>query len=162
MKMGFGFVEVGTMTPLPQPGNPKPRMFRIVEHQGIINRFGFNNIGEREILKTLVPFYRSAEHTSVLGINIGKNKTSLNDSNDYKTGVIRMAPYSDYLVVNISSPNTPGLRSFQRKEQLSSLLTDVISTRDSMEWKKRSKPPIFVKIAPDLSDQERHIFFIFI
>lgn len=155
MKMGFGFVEVGTITPLPQPGNPKPRMFRIPEHLAIINRFGFNSVGQTVVLERLKNFYASANHIAVLGVNIGKNKKSPNTSDDYKVGMIRMAPYSDFMVINISSPNTPDLRSFQRKEQLSTLLTDVINTRNEMDWTKRQKPPIFVKIAPDLSDEER-------
>jgi dihydroorotate dehydrogenase len=145
-KVGFGFVEVGTVTPRAQQGNPAPRVFRIPETMGVINRLGFNNEGHvaaRERLKG-----RAAG--SVVGVNIGANKDSTDFVADYVVGVKTFAPLADYLAVNISSPNTPGLRDLQTGEALSALLGAVLEARAS----QTRQPPILVKIAPDLDERQ--------
>ncbi len=137
--LGFGFVEVGTLTPLPQTGNPKPRLFRLVEDEAVINRMGFNNGGQATALLRLAGF-----KGGVLGINIGANKDTVDRIADYAAGVQAMAPYATYLTVNISSPNTPGLRALQDRASLTDLLDAVAEARGE------SGPPIFLKLAPDL------------
>lgn len=203
MELGFGFVEIGSVTPIPQPGNPKPRMFRLVEDEGIINRFGFNSIGIEGVEQNLISFHedkiieivgeydkrlRNNEKTdtkkyldsisrmfssfsrsvwcllftpltsqpqSLLGVNLGKNKTSTQETEDYETGIEKLGKYADYLVINISSPNTPGLRSLQQSDPIRRLLKICIEKRNKLPKKKYGrKPPLFVKIAPDLSDVE--------
>ena len=141
---GFGFVEVGTLTPHPQAGNPKPRLFRLAEDEAVINRLGFNNEGQAAAAARLKKRDRSA---GILGINIGANKDSPDRIADYSGGVRAMAPLADYLTINISSPNTPGLRGLQDKTALDELLTAVIEARG------RDRPPIFLKVAPDLEPQ---------
>ncbi len=144
--LGFGFVEVGTITPKPQPGNPKPRMFRLVEDCAVINRLGFNNQG-------LARAYDRLRHTThlhgVIGVNVGANKDSADWIADYAEGIRRMAPVARYLTVNISSPNTPGLRGLQEEGELRELLAAVEEVR--------TNKPIFLKVAPDLvaGDHER-------
>jgi dihydroorotate dehydrogenase len=144
--LGFGFVEVGTITPKPQPGNPKPRMFRLVEDCAVINRLGFNNQG-------LGRAYDRLRHTThlhgVIGVNVGANKDSADRIADYAEGIRRMAPVARYLTVNISSPNTPGLRGLQEEGELRELLAAVEEVR--------TNKPIFLKVAPDLvaGDHER-------
>jgi dihydroorotate dehydrogenase len=144
--LGFGFVEVGTITPKPQPGNPKPRMFRLVEDCAVINRLGFNNQG-------LGRAYDRLRHTThlhgVIGVNVGANKHSADRIADYAEGIRRMAPVARYLTVNISSPNTPGLRGLQEEGELRELLAAVEEVR--------TNKPIFLKVAPDLvaGDHER-------
>ncbi|KAF9920370.1 Dihydroorotate dehydrogenase (quinone), mitochondrial [Linnemannia zychae] len=187
--LGFGYVEVGSVTPEPQPGNPKPRMFRLPEDKCVINRYGFNSEGHKVVearLRQRVKRYlykyaredkdktqdklkngdssseslvdhlstnRSLRDDRLLAINLGKNKASSPESvEDYVVGVERLGPYADVLVVNVSSPNTPGLRSLQRKGMLEDLLRQVIKARD--ELPSSYKPPLLVKIAPDLSDEE--------
>ena len=174
--MGFGMVELGSVTPVEQPGNPKPRLFRLEEDEAAINRFGFNSVGHGAVesrvrsrffdfLSTLGSPHSSSRDIAeyqgvksfrsgrVLGVNLGKNKTSPADSNsDYIKGVERLGPYADYVVVNVSSPNTPGLRDLQRKEVLKKLMVDVKVARDSLNVKMQ--PVLIVKIAPDLSDSE--------
>lgn len=155
MKMGFGFVEIGSVTPQPQPGNPKPRAFRLIEHGAVINRYGFNSKGH-ESAKGRLAAYRAREDVpaGVLGVNLGKNKTTpeANAANDYVLGVDNIGEYGDYIVVNVSSPNTPGLRNLQGRKHLSGLLRKVLSARDRNP--ATAKKPVLVKIAPDLTDAE--------
>ncbi len=148
LSMGFGFVETGTVTPKPQPGNPKPRLFRLEEDAGIINRFGFNNVGHAVFLERLRKHQASE---GVIGVNIGANKDSADRIADYEAGVRTFAPHASYLAVNISSPNTPGLRSLQSRADLSELLIRVSAARPKG---KGARTPIFLKIAPDLTDEE--------
>ena len=138
--LGFGFVEVGTLTPRPQVGNPRPRLFRLQEDRAVINRMGFNNRGQEAALERL----RTRARHGVLGINIGANKDSEDRISDYAAGVRTMAPVADYLTINISSPNTPGLRNLQEGGELDELLAAVGEGRDV------GGPPIFLKVAPDL------------
>ncbi|KAA0723909.1 Dihydroorotate dehydrogenase (quinone), mitochondrial [Triplophysa tibetana] len=156
-KLGFGFVEVGTVTPKPQEGNQKPRVFRLEADQAVINRYGFNSCGlsavhDRLKARELTQSALTAAGKP-LGINLGKNKISTDAVSDYVEGVRTMGPLADYLVVNVSSPNTPGLRNLQGKEQLRHLLDKVLKERDSLACKKR--PPVLVKIAPDLTSQDK-------
>lgn len=144
---GFGFAEVGSITPLPQPGNPKPRLFRLVEDRAVINRMGFNNAGAEAALKRLER-RRERAQTGVLGINIGANKDSADRIADYARMTRLMAPHASYLAVNVSSPNTPGLRALQDEGALTALLDAVIEAR--AETMPIAPPPIFLKLAPDL------------
>lgn len=147
--LGFGFIEVGSVTPKPQPGNPQPRVFRLPEDQAVINRYGFNSKGHLAV-KTNV---ENRSSKIVLGINLGKNKTSENATSDYVEGVRTLGPFADYLVINVSSPNTPGLRSLQGKKELEVLTSKVIEARNR-ELKDR-RPPVLLKIAPDLEEQDK-------
>ena len=148
IRMGFGFTEVGTLTPQPQPGNPKPRIFRLAKDRAVINRLGFNNDGQESAVPRLKRM-RGRMGKGVLGINIGANKDSEDRIADYVIGVRNMAPLADYLTVNISSPNTPGLRALQDKGALEELLCAVMEARDMEELGNR-KVPVFLKVAPDL------------
>ncbi|KAK8389178.1 hypothetical protein O3P69_020860 [Scylla paramamosain] len=152
-KMGFGFVEVGSVTPEAQPGNPQPRVFRLTSDSAVINRYGFNSEGHEAVFARLSqlppPGHRGG---AILGINLGKNKTSEDHVKDYTLGVQKFGPLADYLVVNVSSPNTPGLRNLQSQEHLEKLIEAVISARDSLPATHR--PPLFLKIAPDLTDAD--------
>ena len=139
--LGFGFVEAGTLTPLAQAGNPQPRLFRLAEDGAVINRMGFNNRGLVEAAKRLE---RRDRRRGIVGINIGANRDSPDRINDYVRGARMMAPLADYLTVNISSPNTPGLRDLQGKEALGELLDRVSEARGE------NGPPLFLKLAPDL------------
>ena len=145
---GFGFVEVGTLTPRPQAGNPRPRLFRLAEDRAVINRMGFNNRGQDWAAARLARRDRSR---GVVGVNIGANKESVDRIADYATGVRKMAPLADYLTVNISSPNTPGLRDLQAGGELVELLAAVREARSP------GGPPVFLKVSPDLEsgDHER-------
>ncbi|WP_260482858.1 quinone-dependent dihydroorotate dehydrogenase [Sphingomicrobium flavum] len=145
---GFGFVEVGTLTPRPQAGNPKPRLFRLVEDRAVINRMGFNNGGQEAAARRLAKRDRKR---GLVGINVGANKDSEDRIADYAAGVERMAPLADYLTINISSPNTPGLRQLQDEGALRDLLQAVGGARGD------NGPPVFLKVAPDLEadDPER-------
>lgn len=145
--LGFGFAEVGTVTPLPQAGNPKPRIFRLTEDDAVINRLGFNNEGHEAAEKRLAA---RKGRDGIVGVNIGANKDSADRVGDYELGVSRLAKYASYLTVNISSPNTPGLRTMQAREQLGELLARVVAARATAS----AKPPIFLKIAPDLVEAE--------
>ncbi|XP_067651066.1 dihydroorotate dehydrogenase (quinone), mitochondrial-like isoform X1 [Haliotis asinina] len=187
MKAGFGFVEIGSITPEPQPGNPKPRVFRLKKDKAVINRYGFNSDGHDSVYQRLHP--RTSEpcllprmseqrnmlninlwtdtscahradnnknnvkHKGVLGVNLGKNKTSTDPGKDYVAGVKKFGHVADYLVVNVSSPNTPGLRSLQGRQQLEDLLEKVVAARNELGGSH--KPPLLVKIAPDLTDQDK-------
>lgn len=139
--LGFGFAEVGSITPLPQEGNPKPRLFRLVEDRAVINRMGFNNGGGE---KARARFEARKHRGGVLGINIGANKDSADRVADYAAMTQMMAPYASYLAVNISSPNTPGLRALQDEGALIGLLDAVLEARGD------EGPPVFLKVAPDL------------
>lgn len=212
LDLGFGFIEIGSVTPEPQPGNPQPRYFRLIEDNACINRFGFNSEGHNVILSRLrdrirrwllhsssvaslqdalvaspdsatpdarqliashpkstsafvdaTDLPRSLRPAKMLGINLGKNKTSKEESvDDYVKGVERLGPYADMIIVNVSSPNTPGLRRLQRRGVLEDLLTQVVKARDSMAEShlrfsdKKIHVPLLVKIAPDLSEEELH------
>ncbi|GFO46693.1 dihydroorotate dehydrogenase (quinone), mitochondrial [Plakobranchus ocellatus] len=155
LKMGFGFVEVGSVTPEPQPGNDKPRLFRLTEDKAVINRFGFNSDGHEMVYERLSQRNKPAEEDArgVVGVNLGKNKTSPNAVGDYVKGVQKFGELADYLVVNVSSPNTPGLRSMQKREELSNLLSQVLEARNKLTVSP--KPPLLIKIAPDLDEEER-------
>jgi len=145
--LGFGFAEVGTVTPLSQAGNPKPRIFRLTADEAVINRLGFNNEGHAAAERRLAA---RKGRSGIVGVNIGANKDSADRIGDYERGVTRFAPYASYLTVNISSPNTPGLRNMQAREQLGELLSRVMAARASAA----AQPPIFLKIAPDLVEAE--------
>jgi dihydroorotate dehydrogenase len=147
-KFGFGFVEAGSVTPQPQYGNKKPRVFRLTGQHAVINRYGFNNEG-LTAFQARVQVWRESGRTDLLGINISANKDSAKGSRDYVTGLNTLAPYADYVVVNISSPNTPGLRGLQNREELTQLLADTKAARDA----QMRPPPLLVKIAPDLTPE---------
>ena len=152
--LGFGHVEVGTVTPRPQPGNPQPRIFRLPDHDAIINRMGFPGVGADEVLQSLPESGKNRRF--ILGVNIGKNKaTSLEEAgDDYTCLVKKFAQIADYLAVNISSPNTEGLRQLQGRDYLDNLLHQIISVRDGEEVRCNRKIPVLVKLAPDLNDTE--------
>lgn len=141
-KLGFGFVEVGTLTPEPQIGNPRPRIFRLPDAEAVINRLGFNNDGQIAAYERL----REAPPKGILGVNIGANKTATDRMADYVLGVSRFKDIADYLTINISSPNTPGLRDLQTGEQLDELLRRIFESQPDL--------PVLLKIAPDLHDTD--------
>ena len=140
--LGFGYAELGTVTPRPQPGNPAPRLFRLPDDHAILNRMGFNNAGALDVAKNLTTNRRSRD---VIGINIGKNKTQTDPVADYRAGATLLGPLADYVVVNVSSPNTPGLRDLQAVEELRPILLEVT---------RATNTPVLVKIAPDLTDDD--------
>ena len=145
LRLGFGFVEVGTLTPRPQAGNARPRLFRLREDGAVINRFGFNNEGYEKARARLV-----RRPAGLIGVNVGANKDSVDRIPDYVLGVKTFAPLADYIAINISSPNTPGLRDLQRREALDELVARVAAARDETHPRR----PVLVKIAPDLDDHE--------
>ena len=150
--MGFGFVEVGTVTPRPQPGNDKPRMFRLVEAEGIINRMGFNNHGVDHLVENV----KKARFKGVLGINIGKNKDTPVEQgkDDYLICMEKVYAHAGYIAINISSPNTPGLRTLQYGEALDDLLSAIKLKQKELQERNLKYVPVAVKIAPDLSEEE--------
>ncbi len=149
---GFGFAELGTLTPLPQPGNPRPRLFRLSEDRAVINRMGFNNGGQAAAARRIAAMPRKGQ---VIGINIGANKDATDRVADYAAGVRAMTPLADYLTINISSPNTPGLRALQSKAALDELLSAIMQARsESPEPEGRRAPPLFLKVAPDLEEAD--------
>jgi dihydroorotate dehydrogenase len=151
--LGFSFVEVGTVTPLPQPGNLKPRMFRLPDDEGIINRMGFNNVGVDVVAERIDAFRHNAkEKKLIIGGNIGKNKNTVieNAARDYVKCFDRLFDVIDYFVINVSSPNTPGLRTLQEKEPL----TQLLDTLQQRNLKNRVSRPILLKIAPDLTNEQ--------
>lgn len=163
---GFSYVEIGSITPEPQPGNPQPRFFRLPRDDAVINRYGFNSTGHFSVVATLAkrlsakigghsePEANSFRDGKLLAINLGKNKTG-DEVEDYIKGVQRLGPYADVLVVNVSSPNTPGLRDLQSELKLTNLLTAVVSEKEKLGANKLGKkPPVMVKVAPDLSEPE--------
>ena len=150
--LGFGFVEIGTITPLPQPGNPQPRLFRLADQQAIINRMGFNNKG----VEHLVAQVKKRSFKGVLGINIGKNKNTPDDRalDDYLICLRAVYAHADYITVNISSPNTPGLRSLQFGESLAQLVAGIKAEQKLLAERYVRYVPIAVKIAPDMNDDD--------
>ena len=144
LKFGFGFVECGTVTPRPQDGNPRPRLFRLTEDRAVINRMGFNNEGMERVAARLAHRRRQG----IVGLNIGANKTSEDRIADYRAGFAKLAPFADYVTVNISSPNTPGLRGLQNKDELERLLATLTQERAERGW----RVPLVLKIAPDLDE----------
>lgn len=150
--LGFGFIEVGTVTPKPQPGNDKPRMFRLAEHDAIINRMGFNNQGLTALTQRVAALRKSGL-SCPLGINIGKNKLTPADqaADDYTQCLTAVAHLADYVTVNLSSPNTPGLRDLQFGDELQKLLSAIVNTRAALADKIGRLTPLLVKIAPDMA-----------
>ena len=153
LALGFGFVEVGTVTPKPQAGNPKPRMFRLPEHQAVINRLGFNNDGVDALVRNVS---RARRRHGLLGINIGKNKDTPNESahEDYLFCLQRVYPLADYVTVNISSPNTAGLRELQEEQALRNLVGVLREAQERLGAQHGRRVPMLVKIAPDLTDED--------
>jgi dihydroorotate dehydrogenase len=153
--MGFGFIEVGTVTPKAQPGNPKPRMFRLPQAQALINRLGFNNEGLESFLAN-VRRARFRGTGGMLGLNIGKNAATPIEqaADDYRIGLTGVYPHADYVTVNISSPNTQNLRSLQSDAALDALLADLQDTRERLAQAHQRRVPIFLKIAPDLDEAQ--------
>lgn len=147
-RFGFGFVECGTVTPLPQGGNPRPRLFRLTADNAVINRMGFNNQG----LETFIKNLQSYDGAAILGTNVGANKTSDDRPGDYETGMKSVWAHSDYITINISSPNTPGLRGLQDKAALTELLSRCQSAADNCAAEHNVARSTFLKVAPDLDD----------
>ena len=155
LKQGFGFVEMGTVTPRPQDGNPKPRLFRLLEDEAIVNRMGFNNDGI-DVVRARLEKRRQKAPSGVVGMNIGKNKdTEAQDAaSDYEKGVEAFSPLVDYLVINVSSPNTPGLRALQSKAALQEIVGRSRARLDQVSRDLPKKPVLLLKIAPDLTKDE--------
>lgn len=151
-EMGFGSIEVGTVTPKPQPGNDKPRLFRIVPAEGLINRMGFNNLGVDNLIENI----KKTHYKGIIGVNIGKNKITPVEQgkDDYLICMDKVYPYAGYIAINISSPNTPGLRTLQYGEALDDLLSAIKNKQFELEKRHSKYVPIAVKIAPDLSEEE--------
>ncbi len=147
LSMGFGFVEVGTLTPRPQPGNPRPRAFRLTEDRALINRFGFNNDGHAAAHRRLA----ARRGRGIVGVNVGANKDAADRAADYAAGLAAFADVADYFTINVSSPNTPGLRDLQQADALDDLLARALAARDAASV-KHGRKPVLLKIAPDLSD----------
>ncbi len=150
--LGFGFIEIGTVTPRAQPGNPKPRLFRLPQAEAIINRFGFNNLGVENLLRNV----QAAQYRGILGINIGKNFDTPNERavDDYLLCMRQVYPYASYITVNISSPNTKNLRQLQEKDALSALLASLKAEQLQLAQKHGRYVPVALKIAPDLDSQQ--------
>src|SRR5712671_8049467 len=147
-RLGFGFVEVGTVTPRAQPGNQRPRLFRLPEHRAIVNRMGFNNPGAERVARRLAKLPRQP---GPVGVNLGRNKDTPNEraSDDYVAAFRALAPYADYAAINVSSPNTPGLRALQAADELRSLVEAVARARDELHRSSGRRVPILVKLSPD-------------
>lgn len=150
LRLGFGFVEIGTITPKPQPGNPRPRLFRLDSDRALVNRLGFNNKGADAVLQTLQTPRRTP---GLLGINVGANKDSEDRVADYVMGAKNFAPLADFMVINVSSPNTPGLRGLQQEDQLNYLLEQVMSGLSSLP--PEDHVPVALKVAPELDAAAR-------
>jgi dihydroorotate dehydrogenase len=146
-RWGFGFVEIGTVTPRPQPGNPKPRLFRLTEDRAIVNRMGFDSDGLAAVVRRLA----RRRQRGVIGVNLGTNRNTADPAADYEAGIRSVAGLADYLVINVSSPNTPGLRDLQRRTRLEALLGRLIAARNAAA----PRSPLLLKIAPDLGPEER-------
>lgn len=151
-RLGFGFLEVGTVTPRPQSGNPRPRLFRLSQAHAIINRMGFNNLGVEHLLENV----RRRRYSGILGINLGKNATTPleNAVDDYLYGLHQVYPHADYITINISSPNTKNLRKLQHGDELHQMLQQLKSAQTSLATSHRKYVPLVLKIAPDLSHEE--------
>ena len=147
LRLGFGFVEIGTVTPKPQAGNPRSRLFRLERDEAVINRMGFNNDGAEAVLRRLAA---RAQHGGIVGVNVGANKDSADRVADYVSLIETFAPVANYFTVNVSSPNTPGLRNLQQAAQLDDLLAKVIDARERVR-RNAGDSPVLLKIAPDLS-----------
>jgi dihydroorotate dehydrogenase len=154
--MGFGFIEVGTVTPKAQPGNPKPRMFRLPQARALVNRLGFNNLGLEAFLANVQRAHSFRRAGGILGLNIGKNAATPIDNavDDYLAGLDGVTPHADYVTVNISSPNTKNLRALQGDEALDALLAALVERRAALAQRLGRKPPMFLKIAPDLDEAQ--------
>lgn len=151
LALGFGFVEIGSVTPRPQPGNPKPRLFRLDEDEGVVNRMGFNSKGVTYTAAKLAALPPS-RNLGIIGVNLGKNKETEDAAADYVIGIEKLAQYADYIVINVSSPNTPGLRALQDKAELEALVSKVRDTLDKTV--PTNTPPLLVKVAPDLTEDD--------
>lgn len=150
LRLGFGFVEIGTVTPAPQPGNPRPRLFRLVEDEAVINRFGFNSEGHEIVHDRL---RNRAGPKGIIGVNVGANKDAFDRAADYVSGIAAFADVASYFTINISSPNTPGLRDLQQAAALDDLLARVLDARDRLH-ERYGRKPVLLKIAPDLAEAE--------
>ncbi|MDC3131618.1 quinone-dependent dihydroorotate dehydrogenase [Pelagibacteraceae bacterium] len=150
--LGFGFVEVGTVTPIPQKGNSKPRVFRLREDQAIINSLGFNNKGSKKIKKNLTKFQKLSKENKIIGVNIGKNKFSNDAVNDYLICMDELGSLASYITINISSPNTEGLRDLQLRGNIENLIKNINKKKESLNI--LNKKPILIKISPDLNDDQ--------
>jgi dihydroorotate dehydrogenase len=150
LRLGFGFVEVGTVTPLPQSGNPRPRLFRLTADEGVINRLGFNSEGAQALLQRLA---KRADRGGIVGVNVGANKETIDRIADYVSQIELLAPVASYFTCNISSPNTPGLRDLQQGKVFDELLTRVMDARARMS-RQAGTTPVLIKIAPDLTLSE--------
>jgi dihydroorotate dehydrogenase len=151
LSFGFGFVEVGTVTPRPQPGNPRPRLFRLYEDEAVINRFGFNSAGLAVFTARLARRTGSGR-TGVVGVNLGKNRETADAASDYVAGVRAVSPFAGYVVINVSSPNTPGLRALQGRAQIEQLVARVAAARASSAPARL--PPLLAKVGPDLTERQ--------
>jgi len=151
-RLGFGFVEVGTITPRPQPGNPRPRLFRLAQHGAIVNRMGFNNPGAAVVARRLS---RLPRQPGPIGVNVGRNKDTPNDraAEDYVAAFRALAPHADYAAINVSSPNTPGLRALQSEGELRALVEAVARARDELHRSGGRRVPLLVKVSPDESPE---------
>ncbi len=158
LALGFGCVEVGSITPRPQPGNARPRLFRLVDDAALINRMGFNNEGANTALARLQrrskPRLQQGHRTGIVGVNIGANADSPDRIADYATMARMMTPVADYLAINVSSPNTSGLRALQEEAALAALVDAVIAARDETLVTGAAPPPVFLKVAPDLEPRQ--------
>ncbi|MEX0752953.1 MAG: quinone-dependent dihydroorotate dehydrogenase [Xanthobacteraceae bacterium] len=153
LALGFGFVEAGTVTPRPQPGNPGKRLFRLDEDEAVINRLGFNNQGLAAFTERLAQ-RKHAGRRGILGANVGKNRDTADAAADYVAGIEALCGLADYLVVNLSSPNTPGLRALQARDEMDKLLARAMEARRRAAPDRMRPPPILAKVGPDLSDNE--------
>jgi dihydroorotate dehydrogenase len=153
LSLGFGFVEAGTVTPKPQAGNPKPRLFRLDEDAAVINRLGFNSGGVAAFVRRLAERQQRQHAAGIVGANVGKNRDTVDGAADYVTGIEAVAGLADYLVCNISSPNTPGLRAMQARAPIEDLLRRVLAARDRAAPGAK-KPPLLAKVGPDLSPEQ--------
>lgn len=153
LAFGFGFVEAGSVTPLPQPGNPKPRLFRLDEDQAVINRFGFNSKGLDHFAEKLRA-RKGLGRVGIIGANVGKNRDASDAAADYATGITRVCGLADYLVCNVSSPNTPGLRSLQARTEIQALINRVLEARYNAAPDKNRLPPLLAKVGPDLDEAQ--------
>ena len=154
LAFGFGFVEAGTVTPLPQPGNPKPRLFRLDDDAGVINRFGFNSKGLAAFVGQLRARRLRGARRGIVGANVGKNRDATDAVADYVTGIEAVSNLADYLVCNISSPNTPGLRGLQGRAQIEDLISHAIDARRRAASAAGRLPPLLAKVGPDLDTRE--------
>jgi dihydroorotate dehydrogenase len=153
LSLGFGFVEAGTVTPRPQPGNPKPRLFRLTEDRAVINRFGFNSGGLPPFKERLLRRRTAPRAAGIVGANVGKNRDTTDAAADYERCIEELAASADYLVVNVSSPNTPGLRSLQKRDEIKALLDRAVAAQGRGAGNAKL-PPLLAKVGPDLDDEE--------